>query len=439
MAIHKDLGDAELHEPKGMLPLVAGAADIGKVVVSKGDGTSEARKLVPAEVGAQGAPARRVVVNALSDFPAPVADEITLEDNTQYFIGTQILMGNNRLVMGDFTVIKGIDGDNGNLVYAGTGTFVTSTDVSWTIQDLTINAENGKVFDHTDSSGEFLRLRNVFISKDTNIGTFNSTGDSVMLIETLIISASTGTGLEFSGNWNLLQLSLGSTVQVSGTFVDLGTATFNSVGISECSVFLVTSGATFLKGAAGSANINAGGLGRVTNSVITDLGGGTILDGIGETDVRWRFLNSPPIQDTRPDALIHVRGNAAPTTIGVGSGDAGNPIKATATFSSTRLSQFSFDATGRATYIGESTFTMPIDISVSAQSATGTPNAKFYIALNGSAILDSQAFEELQTDPDTVHVIWQHTFAPNDYIELFLSNETNTTDIIVDTAIIRVN
>ncbi len=437
MAIHKDLGDAELHEPKGMLPLTAGAADIGKVITSKGDGTSEARFLVPSEVGAQTLPARRVVINTLADFPAPVADVITLASNTQYFIGTQVLMGNNRLVMGDFTTIKGIDGDNGNLVYADTGTFITSTDVSWTVEDLTINAENGKVFDHTDSSGEFLRLRNVFISKDTNIGTFNSTGDSVMLVETLIISASTGTGMEFTGNWNLLQLSLGSTVQVSGTFIDLGTATFNSVGISECSVFLVTSGSTFLKGAAGSANINAGGLGRVTNSVITDLGGGTILDGIADDDVRWRFLNSPPIRDTRPDALASFAGGVTETVISIIS----TPTEVLATWTVADTTQFTVTTDGRFTFIGETDTTMPIQVRLTGTMAAGGQKSMLAcIAINGVAVTNSIApFFPTNSQADTALIIWQHRFVNGDYVEVFVSNESDTTNFVAESAVALIN
>lgn len=50
MTDHVDLADSELHEPKGMQGLTAGASDVGKVVVSKGDGTSEARKLKASEI-----------------------------------------------------------------------------------------------------------------------------------------------------------------------------------------------------------------------------------------------------------------------------------------------------------------------------------------------------------------------------------------------------
>ena len=134
-----------------------------------------------------------------------------------------------------------------------------------------------------------------------------------------------------------------------------------------------------------------------------------------------------------------MRGNTTVTTISGGDGDAGNPKKVAGTWSNQRLSQFTFDSSGRVTYIGEKPFTMPIDISVSAFSASGTPDAAFYIALNGTAILDSRIFMELQTDPTSGHCIWQHTFVNGDYIELFVTNEDNTTNITVDTALIRVN
>lgn len=50
MTNHVDLPNSELHEPKGFKPLTGGAADIGKVAVSKGDGTSEVRKLKADEI-----------------------------------------------------------------------------------------------------------------------------------------------------------------------------------------------------------------------------------------------------------------------------------------------------------------------------------------------------------------------------------------------------
>lgn len=82
MAIHKDLGDAELHEPKGMQTLVAGAADVGKVAVSKGDGTSEVRKLDYSEL--DNLPTIPTRVNGFGDYNDTTTGStpITLSANT---------------------------------------------------------------------------------------------------------------------------------------------------------------------------------------------------------------------------------------------------------------------------------------------------------------------------------------------------------------------
>ncbi|AUR85182.1 tumor necrosis factor-like domain protein [Vibrio phage 1.077.O._10N.261.45.A10] len=441
MAIHKDLGDAELHEPKGMLPLVAGAADIGKVVVSKGDGTSEARFLLPAEVDAMAKGTRVVIVDSKDDFPVPAAGTITLADDTTYFVTNSILLGTDTLTMGNLTSVAGIGQYAARINYTGTGAMFNSTQTHY-IDGLILEAPNGKFFAHNDSAFSFINYNNLILSDNSGIGTFTSTSNSALFVESVFNDAAApiaGAGFVMTGNWELFQCTAMQMVQVSGITLDFGSATFNSIGLQGTAIIIASPAATAISGLANSGNLTANSLGKVTNCLIRNPGGGTVISGIVSTDFRWRFLNSTLLEDTRPDALIFMNGNAAATPISGGSGDAGNPIKAIGTFSNERLSHFSFDASGRCTYIGEDPITLPIDISVSAMSVTGTPDAKFYIALNGTAILGSQSFLELQTDPNTTQCIWQITFTQNDYIELFLSNESNTTDITVDTAVLRIN
>lgn len=45
MGRHSQLADSQLHEPKHIQTATGGATDVGKVIVAKGDGTSELRKL----------------------------------------------------------------------------------------------------------------------------------------------------------------------------------------------------------------------------------------------------------------------------------------------------------------------------------------------------------------------------------------------------------
>ncbi len=63
MTLHNSLTGVELHEPINMSDATAGAADVGKTVVSKGDGTSEVRKITLAELDSGAATNRQIGVS----------------------------------------------------------------------------------------------------------------------------------------------------------------------------------------------------------------------------------------------------------------------------------------------------------------------------------------------------------------------------------------
>lgn len=438
MAVHKDLGETELHEAKGIAPLVAGAADIGKVVVSKGDGTSEARKLVASEVGALVAGNNFVVINTKTDFPTPSAGTITLLADTAYIIADTVALGTDRIIMGTNTAVTGIGKLTGRLTYTGSGAMFTSTE-SITIENLFLDAgASGTYFAHSDTVSKVVNLFHLILLPSAGIGTFTSTDKSLFCMDAVVTAGIiSGPGITFAGTWGLLQVNEGAiVVDGANSCIDLGTAVFESVNIVALALTAVSASSVCISGLASSGNLSVNSLGKITNALISVPGGGTILSGLANTDIRWRYLNSSRIQDTRPDSLIHVNGNVTETTIVTQS----VAVKATATWTSDRLSQFSFDATGKVTFTGEVDTTMPIDISVSADTPSGSHACKFFIALNGTEIANSAVFLELtSTTIRSGHVIWQHTFTTGDFIELFVSNEASTTNITVDSAIIRVN
>lgn len=436
MTDHVDLTNAELHEPKGMLPLTGGAPDVGKVIVSKGDGTSEARKLDVSELEGEFKGLRTIHINKASDFPAAVAGVITLDDRVQYLIGDNISVGTDRFAVAPFTVIKGIDEDNGRIEYTGTGDMFTATDVTWLMEDLTITADNGRAFNHTETGGEFFRARNISVDADV-LGSFSSTGDGVFLIENLIASSVTK-GFTFAGNWNIFQMSIASDVQINGEFLDFAASTWNSIGLDSASVFLVTSGSTFIKGLANSGNINSGGLARVNNCVINNLGGGTILDTVTPDDVRWRFMGNQGIRDTRPDALMSMDANATETVIAVAT----TPVLIAGTWVEAAVSQFTTDAAGRMTFVGEVDARVPIDLIVSAQMASGSAtDLSVCMYVNGVVVPETSMpiNDVTTTKPDKGVSMWQYTFTNGDYVEFFIANDGGTANIIVTDAIARIN
>lgn len=61
MTLHNALTGAELHEPKNISTATGGAADIGKVIAAKGDGTSEVRRLATTELDSGAAVDRQIL------------------------------------------------------------------------------------------------------------------------------------------------------------------------------------------------------------------------------------------------------------------------------------------------------------------------------------------------------------------------------------------
>lgn len=63
MPVHNAMTGTELHEPKNMSAATGGASDIGKTIVSKGDGTSEVRKITLNELDSGAATNRQIGVS----------------------------------------------------------------------------------------------------------------------------------------------------------------------------------------------------------------------------------------------------------------------------------------------------------------------------------------------------------------------------------------
>ena len=83
---------------------------------------------VTASVGISDSPTKQVLVNQLSDFPAPIAEVITLAADTKYLLGDDIDLGNNRIVLGDGTAVAGIESITVTLTYTGAGDMFTGID-----------------------------------------------------------------------------------------------------------------------------------------------------------------------------------------------------------------------------------------------------------------------------------------------------------------------
>lgn len=376
---------------------------------------------------------KTVVVSDISDFPAPISGVITLNDNTDYLIVQDITTA-NRFVIASSSTIRASASQIIKLEYTGTDVMFTGVNPNFRMEGITVSCPNGTLFNVTSPTlPGILQMIEMNVEAMNNGGTID--GLFICRFAGVAFELITTNGFQFSGAFKNLIVDTAIQFQVAGTFIDLQAATFDTINIMNCSMNSVGAGCTFLSGATLSANINVGGLGSVTNNRF--FGAGDQLATLTPDDARWYFQRNDEIADTRPDALLCLVGNATVTTIST----INTPVKVAGTWTTERASFFTGDASGRATYVGEKPLTIPITAALTIVGETGgDKQATTYIALNGTPI----ACTKTKTTVNSAKAgnftnIWQLQLQPNDYIELYVENNTDTINLIVQDAVLRID
>jgi hypothetical protein len=382
-----------------------------------------------------GNPTQRRIINALADFPTPVSNVITLADDTEYLLGADISLGLNELVMGDGCAVSGIESIAITLTYTGTGDMFTILNNTARISDISLSCAAGRVINFSDNTDTLFRMNDCTVSCAT-FGLFNSSGASGSTTRFTNVSPAsiTSSGCTITGGWNTWLWEISATNITGGTLFNFGTATFDAIAL-DLVLANLGAGTTLINGAVSSANINAGGTAIITRMLTS--GSGTILSGVTVDDALWNFHHNDDIADTRPDGLLSMQGNAVNTVIAV----AGTPVLIAGTWVVERASQFTGTTAGRLTYDGGKDATLPITGSFTVEPASGgAVNISIEVAIDGSVIPGSKRTGNTSAgNPISVTVPWQEIFATATFVEYFVTNETTTVDILVSSAVGRVN
>ncbi len=377
------------------------------------------------------------VINSLTDLPAPSGGVITLAANTNYQLGDDIALGTNR-----------IDASAGNiawtstsifgptLTYTGTGTLFTVTDASFNIHDTRIVASTGTVFEFTEPVAPGTKIHlitSVQVDAAVKYGTFDDLGSLIVTNSNCLNCAD---GLTLSGNaWSIVSIDKLALISGSTGFtgIDLGSTVSPDMNFTRL-FFVAPATAVGVAGAGSSGNITVGGIGTFRDSAF--IAGLTPITGLSVDDIRWAFALNSGLPNTMPDAMLSLNGNATETVITT----PGVAVKVLGTWVTERVSQYSGDATGRITYLGERVLTTPIDISVTVRSAGGTnKEIEVFLAINGTVVPNSGKNAKVgQNDPRSVVLFWQEVVSQGDFLEVFIANDTDTVNLIVETAILRV-
>tara|TARA_R100001480_G_scaffold57466_4_gene70562 strand:+ start:116 stop:1372 length:1257 start_codon:yes stop_codon:yes gene_type:complete len=368
-----------------------------------------------------------------SDFEVQDATTITLEAQKVYVITGAITTAKSFIVEPS-SGITAFNSDGPLLTYTGVGTMFTGLDASFTIRDMAIAFPNGQGFSFTDTvGGRFLvSINKIIVYAGQKYGTFDNLST---FIQEGCFTISATDGITFSGNsWDAITINKVQISSASASFVgaDFGSSLTTFVRISAFFV-IAPAGAIGISGLPNSGNIPPGLFGSVIGSSF--LGGVTALQNITVDDIRWQFVGNTGIPNTMPDGLMSLNGNGTATVIS----SSNTPTLVSGTWTDQRKSQFGFTAAGRFTYLGERALTTPIDVIATIDPPSGDSTIAVYIALNGTAISDSGIASYIKSgDPGSLSTMWQLSLSQNDYIEVFVENQSGSDNITVTDAIFRV-
>ena len=411
---HKDIPEAQLHEPKGVSTALSGT-----VYVADGAGSGQWT--------AKNA-SNETIINFITDFPAPVAGVITLLPDTRYVIASSI-SSPDRFVLGNNTQVTSFSTLSPVFEYTGTGSMLSGVDATVLIQDIRLNAPSGEVFNFKDvavPNTNIAFIKDCIVNNCAKLGTFDSMV-SLVITDVPCFNATQGYTLAGSG-WRVWRVQDVGIISTNAAMVgfDLGTASTNAA-LFDAQLFTFVAGAVAFNGAANSANITSGNLGRIKGINLTN--DGTPITGLTTDDVRWVFSDNDELKDTKQEAFITMSGNTTETAIsGIGT-----KVLVAGTWVEQEISQFTSTAAGRLTYMGERAVNDPIIISASSVMASGTDtHISYCLYKNGAEVVGSG-------QPDTIRsgrtgntsIIWQDTIEQGDYFELYVANLENTTNIIV--------
>lgn len=138
-----------------------------------------------------------------------------------------------------------------------------------------------------------------------------------------------------------------------------------------------------------------------------------------------------------PSAVLTMASNTTDTAITT----AGTAVLVLGTWSVDRSSQFNATAAGRLVYAPSEASIVNISVNVDVAPVTASNQIlSVYLAFNGAVIADS--IKQSQTSlalPASIAMRYRKRLEQNDYLEVFVANESSTDDLLVSAASIRIN
>lgn len=368
-----------------------------------------------------------VFVQRPSDFPAAVAGVRTLESGTAYFLTGDIDLAGDRLANTEgAAAILGTSSETASLTSAGLGAGVALITATKTLrlQNITIK-DVGTGVDIDGDSTLALDWDAVNFRDVTAVGEIGTVGNFILTDSAFLSSQ----GLRVTGTLGTLGIS-DSLLQGDGTTADDVLEIAATATITRR--FRVQTSSVIASGSTSGLNVSASAT-IPDESYILDTvnfsGGGTYLTGLDYTSNKALFSKCDGVVNTAVVGNYYMRNNATATTIAT----INTPVKVAGTTTANSLNQKFSHSSNRLTYDGafEDTFR-----AQAVATVTGSANKVFgfYGAVNGVVDSNSEMYATTNAGGRAESIVIQGVFtlAPGDYIEVWIENTTDTSNLTVE-------
>lgn len=368
-----------------------------------------------------------VFVSSIDDLPNPISGVITLEAETTYFFTKDIDLIGSRLVGSSDTVILGASSENAKITSTGLGVGVPLFTTEWTtpIRHVTFgDVDTAISIDGNTNAPVALDWTGVNFQNVPNIGTIN-TCDNFIFSKGAFLNSQ---GFVFDGTVGTIGIdnsifvgdgSAGSIFEIDASATI--TRRFRIIYSS-----IVAFGSTVGLNVSTSATIPTEGY---ILDTINFSGGGTYTTGVDYLDNKVRWSDVKGLVNTAEFGNYYMTNNAIVTPIAV----SGTAYKILGTTTENAINQKFSHTDNRLTYTGGLDRNFQVSATVSFTSGNNKVIG-LYISKNGSIVTSSEMYATTSGSgrAESIHVQTVLDLTANDYIELWIENDTDTTDITVE-------
>lgn len=363
-----------------------------------------------------------VFVDKISDLPNAVSNVRTLANNTAYYFTKSVDLAGSRLVGGQNTVILGSSSESVILSSTGlTGTALITSNYSLPIRNISISANVALNLDG-DGSTTALDWFGVNFLNCATVGTIKDYTNHVWTDCAFIESGN----LTYDGSIGSIAInsSLFNTASGQTAFIIASTCIITRRLRFNLCAFIIGTGETGINLSTSTTIPNE----SYILSTCNFSGGGTYTTGVLYNDNKSRFRDNVGIPNSNEISQYYMNGNATATVISV----IATPVKVLGTTNTSTVTQRFTNTNNRATYNGSVTRVFEVMATLSLTSGNNN-QIGVYVSKNGVIIPDSEMYVTTSGAGRAENVSIQTlvSLSTNDYIEIFVENNTSATNITV--------